>query len=251
MKQHVKHYNFHMADRANQHTHDMYRMYEDEIRSSIENSRIYRSCSDHSNGETTDIVFECMTTTDAIMAYAGNGKVCALNYASFRHPGGGFLRGSVAQEETLCHDSYLFNVIDASTFAPEYQSNYERQNKGMYENFAIYSPDIRFIIGGKKTATVDIMTCASPNYKEGIKNGVSFEENHKAYIERLEFICNIAVEQKVDTFILGAWGCGVFQQNSGTVAADMKEVLKKYHFNKVVIAIPTIDKLNIFKRIMQ
>lgn len=40
-----------------------------------------------------------------------NSKIAALNFASFKYPGGGFLKGSSTQEESLCHKSILYNIL--------------------------------------------------------------------------------------------------------------------------------------------
>lgn len=44
-----------------------------------------------------DITVEPLTTTDAIIKYTDK-KCAALNFASFKYAGGGFIKGSIAQE---------------------------------------------------------------------------------------------------------------------------------------------------------
>lgn len=55
---------------------------------------------------------------------------------------------------------------------------------------------------------------------------------------RVDFVISIAEEQKCDTVILGAWGCGVFGQDPAVVARLFKERLKKSSLKRAVFAIP-------------
>ena len=39
------------------------------------------------------------------------GKTAVLNFASYSNPGGGFIRGMMAQEEALCWGGTMYNVL--------------------------------------------------------------------------------------------------------------------------------------------
>lgn len=87
-----------------------------------------------------------------------------------------------------------------------------------------------------------LITCASPNKTTAQKwQNVSNEENSKYLRERIKFVLDIAKDNKVDTLILGAYGCGVFGQNPIEVAQIFKEYLTTTHkcFKKVIFAIPS------------
>ena len=64
--------------------------------------------------------------------------VVALNFASAKHPGGGFLGGSRAQEESLARSSGLYACLAGN---PMYDFHRARGD-AMYTNYAIYSPDV-------------------------------------------------------------------------------------------------------------
>src|SRR5688572_27665328 len=71
------------------------------------------------------------------LAEAGH-RVAALNFASAKNPGGGFLGGSRAQEESLARSSALYAAIRDN---PMYD-HHRRGSDAMYSNYAIYSPDV-------------------------------------------------------------------------------------------------------------
>ena len=75
--------------------------------------------------------------------YDKDKKMAVLNFASYKHPGGMFLQGSCAQEESLCHASALYNVL--SKCQSFYDWNNQHKNRSLYLNRALYSPDVPFL----------------------------------------------------------------------------------------------------------
>ena len=227
---------FELKKKAEEHNKTMLKMFEEEINTSIKNSKVFDTIQEVSKGSPTFEVFKG-TTTDAICKFKG--KKVALNFASYKYPGGGFLNGSRAQEEALCHDSFLYNVL--SNIQDFYEYNKSHTNRGLYTNRAILSPDIIF----KNRFLCDILTCAAPNRSVRLTyNNFTEEDNRKALESRIEFICSIV--SNYDLVIFGAFGCGIFKQDSATVA----KLFKKYAVNgRIIFAIPDNTTYLIFKNV--
>lgn len=260
-------YNESLYNKAQAHHKLMCSLYVSETKNSVQNSKVYRGETfdlyeyDNENGILPEIIFVKAGTTDALMQYPDD-KWCVLNFASFRHPGGGYLKGAKAQEEMLCHESNLYNVISDQKFAPEYKKNCGIQNNGYYTDFAIYSPDVVFHRDNREVKA-NVITCAAPNWRE-IKKTINdvdlFHQKLKATStailnkqtlkNRIEFMFNIAIDNDCDNLILGAWGCGVFQQDPKEVATLFKDFLTLYTFKKVIIAIPDDANMDKFKEIL-
>lgn len=232
-------WNRQVARRAQQHAQNMDITFKNAILNCTKQSKIYRDKVPliESPVKSGKIVLEPETTTEAIFRYVGQGKkVAALNFASYKEPGGKFLEGSTAQEESLCHTSFLYNVL--REHQDYYDENRKTLNKGLYTNAAIYSPDVGFTKdGGFNWASADIITCAAPNWGAALRNGVNSEENHAALVSRCKFVLDIAAANKVEILILGAFGCGVFKQNPVEVCNIFLEQCGKA-FDTVVFAIP-------------
>lgn len=79
-----------------------------------------------------------------------------------------------------------------------------------------------------------IITCAAPN--AGVAEyvcGVGDKELREAMLDRINFMLSVAEEHGVQTLILGAWGCGVFEWNPETVAELFMEVKgRKYYIRR-------------------
>lgn len=188
-------------------------------------------------------LFLAMDTVTAIFyisSIRGSDKIAALNFASFKNPGGMFLAGSKAQEECLCMDSTLYPVLDSfrDTY---YEPNKKLLNRALYTDRALYTPDVIFE-SKELTVKADIITCAAPNkYAAQKYQNVSDAENTEVLKNRLLFIRDIVNDQDIDTLILGAFGCGVFGQDPKQVATLMHEVFSTACATNIVYAVPGRD----------
>lgn len=179
-------------------------------------------------------------------------KMAVLNFASYKNPGGKFLNGSSAQEESLCHYSNLYNVLSEMK-DNYYEPNKKRLNRALYNDNLLYTPGITFFSSNDKILTnkrqvCDVITCAAPN-KTAAKRfqNVSNEAIIQACISRIDHVLQAAYHQRVDTLILGAFGCGVFGNEPNVIASIFFALLEsKYErcFENVIFAIPMMSKFD-------
>lgn len=173
-------------------------------------------------------------TVSALFRVEGK-KICLLNFASFKNPGGGFMSGALAQEEDLCHRSYLYEVLVAFKDS-YYQEGLKYLHRGMYTDRMLYTPSVLFEGSNGVTKEADVITCAAPNFA-GSKN-VDREENTTWLSRRIDRVFTVAETMGVDTFIVGAWGCGVFGQDPEEVASLMAKRAKTFGGESVIYAVP-------------
>lgn len=178
-------------------------------------------------------------------------SIVALNFASAKRPGGGFLEGSMAQEEDLCYSSTLYaSLRNASLF---YEKNAgSKLICGLYENVLAISRNVAFIKNNAygvftKPIYVDVVTCAAPNaneffrlYERADKDGQSILE--EVLDKRIRFMLH-EIGPRYDILILGAWGCGVFGNDPRLVARLFKQNLQMDFCEKVKLAhFPVYDR---------
>lgn len=184
---------------------------------------------------------------DAAYNHIGMHTVCILNFASAKHPGGGFLKGSRAQEEDLCRAMGLYPVLAADKCKPFYTPT----GTWKYSNRIIYNPNVPMLGGGY----ADVLTCAAPNLRNN-KETVSTAELEALWVDRWTRVLNVASLHSSDMLILGAWGCGVFGNPPILVAKVFMDLWPKYskNFEHVIFAIPkNLDTNNydLFKRFIE
>jgi len=157
-----------------------------------------------------------------------DGRVAALNFASARNPGGGFLGGSLAQEESLASSSALYSSL---LQAPEFYERHRAETSCLYSDALILSPDCPVFRADdgrllRQPELVTFITCAAPNAGAVAKNQPDdVEQIESALRRRAEFVLAGAALQRCPTLILGAWGCGVFRNDPAMVARAFRDLL--------------------------
>lgn len=182
-------------------------------------------------------------------------RALVLNFASYRHPGGGFLSGSKTQEEALCFTSNLYCVLREFE-KTWYAYNNKALNNNLYKTRVLVSPNILFFAPERDSIFyADVVTCAAPNAHAAARHGVSKATIESTLYERCDAILYAATRQcKVySNIILGAFGCGVFGNDVEHLAKSFRSLLfGKYAgcFPQVTFAVPDEDKLRIIQKCM-
>lgn len=225
---------------AKKHTELMESTKTDLIESSVAETKIYESCAVQTRTVLATFKLLNLDIVSAIMMQDSNKRTGVLNFASFKEPGGKFLEGSSAQEESLCHKSFLYNVL--KEFQDSYYDiNKKQLNRALYYDKALYTPDIEFSQGAN-TRFADVITCAAPNWTVANKYcNVTPLENYRALSSRIKFVKDITCNNNLDVIILGAYGCGVFGQDPETVAKLIHQHFKS-SIPEVILAVPGKDR---------
>lgn len=191
----------------------------------------------------TAITVENTTTLAAAGALVRAGHdVAALNFASAKNPGGGFLNGARAQEESLCRASALYACLEGS---PMYAWHRSRQDP-VYGSWVIWSPRVPVFRGddGELLETpfaCSFLTSPAPNAGAALDRDTRWGSRvQPALRERVARVLGVAAQHGHDALVLGAWGCGVFRCDPAMVADELGRALEGTfagRFAKVVFAI--------------
>lgn len=190
--------------------------------------------------------------------YVGQGKIGVLNFANPHNPGGGVVNGAMAQEECLCRSSNLYPCL----FVPEAINEYYNYNKSIKNNFfsdrVIYTDNVTVfktddtvpvLMPESEWFNVSVLTCAAPYIaKRKHTNKAALKELFK---KRIRNIFEVALDNNIQILILGAFGCGAFENPPDVVAKAFHEVIEENEYSKkferIVFAIKrTVGSGNLF-----
>jgi len=183
------------------------------------------------------------SVVDTILRHGGD-NCGVLNFASAKNPGGGFLNGSLAQEEALAVSSDLYNSQLQSKEL--YDINWKCRTM-LYTHNMIYSRNVTFIRNGKMAllaspVLANVLTAPAVNAGAYYKN----ENGNKSTVldmmeKRMRYILNVFAAKGDRTIILGAYGCGVFKNEAEDVANIFYQLLKNERmescFERIVFAV--------------
>lgn len=195
------------------------------------------------------VVVSGKRTLEASEVYAKKGKkVCILNFASATNPGGGVVHGSSAQEEAICRCSTLYSCLSIKEMWNQFYYPHRNADNPLYNNDCIFTPMVKVFKGDTNFPEllpeaewweVDVITCAAPNLRKvpsnhmnpnaGSKKAeISYQELKELHTSRINRIFEVAIANKAEILILGAFGCGAFCNPPELVAEVFAEFTEKY-----------------------
>lgn len=176
-----------------------------------------------------DVVNETTLAGLAALLDEGDSPVAVLNFASAKNPGGGFLGGSQAQEESLARCSALYaSLMRAEAFYRQHRAS----SSLLYSDAMILSPDCPvfrddegMLLDAPRIA--GFITSAAPNAGAIVANRPDeLTLIEETFIGRAEGVLALAAAHGYRRLVLGAWGCGVFRNDPAMVAAVFAQHLK-------------------------
>lgn len=234
-----------MKSQAINHTTKVAQTHREDIKRSVDSTVEYANgCvlpAPCNKTEQMQIVFEPLDSVSAIKLYSSlyGGRICVLNFADYMHPGGKFLEGSSAQEESLCHASVLYNVLKSERIREMFYDVHRGNANGCcYSDHLLYVPQVWF----ENDILCDVIVCAAPNKGAAMNyHNVDSLTVDRYMRERCNAVLQAAAYHCVDTLILGAFGCGVFRNDPQVVSEQFKALLESRYrgsFQRVVFAVP-------------
>lgn len=173
------------------------------------------------------------------------GVVGALDFASARNAGGGYLNGAKAQEEDLCRSSALHTCL---LRAPDYYAVHRASTDLRYSHRVISAPGVPVFRDDRyrllpAPRPVTFIVSAAPNTTQLAQRAPELLPEVPALLtERAARVLAVAVQSGVDDLVLGAWGCGVFGNSPTDVARAFAEHLRPggrftSAFDRVIFAV--------------
>ncbi|WP_236898568.1 TIGR02452 family protein [Clostridium beijerinckii] len=159
-------------------------------------------------------------------------EIGVLNFASAKNPGGGFLNGALAQEESIAIGTGLY---DTQLKNEKYYLENRNCKTRMYTDYIIYSPEVVFIRDDElnlleQWVTANIITAPAVNYGQVLLKGENETLAKKVMKIRMRKVLALFVNAGNKNLILGAYGCGVFRNDPKLIAEYWRELLINENF---------------------
>ena len=235
----------------------------------LKNTKVYDKEFKTSFNFKYNTIFQCenIDCSDAAEVLINEGyNVAILNLASNVSPGGGYHIGASAQEESICHVStlsqslYQFGDLKYKHIREANLPNFP----GVYPmdiNYGgIYSPDITFFRYSRNKnyslrekpfscAIISVASLSNAEENEYVEDenklfnedGTFTLKGKNIEMNKIRTIYRIALDNKIDALVLGAFGCGEYyllpEEVSKLFYITLNEHEFKGNFKKIVFAI--------------
>ena len=201
-------------------------------------------------------------------------KIAVMNFANAFHAGGGVTTGASAQEECLCRTSTLYPLLYRQTLRGTFYKHHHDLNTPKATDSLVYTEgviicktdeDLPKRMPQEDWVTVDVITIAAPDLRNKsnvhvpLVNGGTHMNNAELFgyhVKRAIHMLTCAAAKGADILVLGAFGCGAFQNNPEVVARAYKTALQEFPmvFRQIEFAVycPPSGSRNydVFKRIL-
>jgi uncharacterized protein (TIGR02452 family) len=151
-------------------------------------------------------------------------NICILNMANPYKPGGGVEGGTTAQEESLFRRSNYFQTLNKNMYPIKddeliYSPIVNVSRKSEKESFEFYDKNYNFAF---------IASCApiDPHI-----NDFTYQKYYRLMYNKICHILDTALLRGHDCILLGAIGCGAFNNPPDIVAKIFKDVLSNYQYD--------------------
>ena len=197
--------------------------------------------------EPAEVIVSKKRSYEAAGAYEGQ-KIMVHNFASSTTPGGGVVKGSGAQEECLCRCSTLYFSLNTKEMWDGFYAPHRAENNPKHNDDIIYTPDVYVIksdtanperLSEDEFYKVNVLTCAAPNLRLMPTNRWNEADGKKPiklpdtellaiHEKKMRRILDVSMKEGNEVLILGAFGCGAYQNNPEVVARALKTAVKDY-----------------------
>ena len=173
-------------------------------------------------------------------------KIAVMNFANAFHAGGGVTRGASAQEECLCRCSTLYPLLYRKSLRDSYYRHHHDLNTSKASDSLIYTEGVVICktdddhpkrMTQEEWVKVDVITIAAPDlrsksnmYAAIVGNGTYMNnaELFGYHVKRAIHMLTVAASKGADILVLGAFGCGAFQNDPAVVAKAYKIALEEF-----------------------
>ena len=217
----------------------------------------------------------CITQTEAVPMASQDAAyrllkeghhVAVLNFANAFCPGGGVANGWNGQEESLCRDTTLYPALTSVNARPFYDGHHRLASTRASDGLLYTSGVLLRVAFGEALPIddrmqIDVITAAAPDLRQKWNQGVPLHANGKCmddaelfgiHVRRAIHILTCAAANGADALVLGAFGCGVFENPPAVVAQAYKTALDAFPkvFRQVLFAVlPYGDNYEVFRSV--